>query len=141
MVKFLDKSKVDFIVKEDEGVVVARFANPEDLSYRIAEKIANLKLGFYISNKDVKSLIDRVSTVRGVAKCAPEDTFDIKIGKRIALSHLKNKTTKSILKLIERYLLILDAEHDRLATMFEDGTNFLIAENDRLIRIYEDIGN
>ena len=35
MVKFLDKSAVDFIVKPNDGVVVARFANPEELSYRI----------------------------------------------------------------------------------------------------------
>lgn len=144
MVKFLDKSAVDFIVKQNDGVVVAKFANPEELSYRIAEKIVNPKLELYISPKDIKdikALIDRMSTVRGVAKCAPEDTFDVKTGKRIALSHLRFKTISSISKLISRRIEKIHKEHNRLLAMFDDGMNFLDTENDRLKKIYESIDN
>lgn len=141
MVKFLDKSAVDFIVKQNDGVVVAKFANPEELSYRIAEKIVNPKLELYISPKDIEALIDRMSTVRGVAKCAPEDTFDVKTGKRIALSHLRFKTISSISKLISRHIEKIHKEHNRLLAMFDDGMNFLNTENDRLKKIYESIDN
>jgi hypothetical protein len=141
MVKFLDKSAVDFIVKQNDGVVVARFANPEELSYRIAEKIVNPKSELYISPKDIEALIDRMSTVRGVAKCAPEDTFDVKTGKRIALSHLRYKTIKSISKLILRRVKAIHKEHDRLTAMVDDGVKFLEVENDRLKKIYEEIDN
>ena len=141
MVKFLDKSKVDFIVKENEGVVVARFANPEELSYRIVEKIVNPKSELYISPKDVNALIDRISTVRGVAKCAPEDTFDVKTGKRIAVSHLRYKTIRSISKLVLKLNKTIHKEHNRLTAMINDGIKFLETENDRLKKIYEEIDN
>lgn len=141
MVKFLDKSAVDFIVKQNDGVVVARFANPEELSYRIVEKVISPKSELYISPKDVEVLIERMSTVRGVAKCAPEDTFDVKTGKRIALSHLRYKTIRSILKLVLRRIKTLHQEHDRLTAMVDDGVKFLETENDRLKKIYEEIDN
>lgn len=141
MVKFLDKSAVDFIVKPNDGVVVARFANPEELSYRIVEKVISPKAELYISHKDVESLIERMSTVRGVAKCAPEDTFDIKTGKRIALSHLRYKTIRSILKLVLRRAKTINKENDRLTAMIDDGVKFLEVENDRLKKIYEEIDN
>ncbi len=141
MVKFLDKSAVDFIVKPNDGVVVARFVNPEELSYRIVEKIISPKAELYISPKDVESLIERMSTVRGVAKCAPEDTFDVKTGKKIALSHLRYKTIKSILKLVLRRTKTIQKEHDKLTTMINDGIEFLEVENERLKKIYGEIDN
>lgn len=125
MVKFLDKSAVDFIVKPNDGVVVARFVNPEELSYRIVEKVISPKAELYISPKDVEALIERMSTVRGVAKCAPEDTFDVKAGKRIALSHLRYKTIRSILKLVLRRIEAIHKEYDRLTVMVDDGVKFL----------------
>jgi len=141
MVKFLDKSAVDFIVKPNDGVVVARFVNPEELSYRIVEKVISPKAELYISPKDVESLIERMSTVRGVAKCAPEDTFDVKTGKRIALSHLRYKTIRSISKLVLRRIEAIHNEYDRLTVMVDDGVKFLETENDRLKKIYEEIDN
>lgn len=141
MVKFLDKSAVDFIVKPNDGVVVARFVNPEELSYRIVEKVISPKAELYISPKDVESLIERMSTVRGVAKCAPEDTFDVKAGKRIALSHLRYKTIRSILKLVLRRDKAVQKEHIKFTAMINDGIEFLETENDRLKKIYEEIDN
>lgn len=141
MVKFLDKSAVDFIVKPNDGVVVARFVNPEELSYRIVEKVISPKAELYISPKDVEALIERISTVRGMAKCAPEDTFDVKTGKRIALSHLRCKTIRSILKLVLRRTKTIQKERDRLTAMIDDGVKFLETENDRLKKIYEEIDN
>lgn len=141
MVKFLDKSAVDFIVKPNDGVVVARFVNPEELSYRIVEKVISPKAELYISPKDVEALIERMSTVRGVAKCAPEDTFDVKTGKRIALSHLRYKTIRSISKLVLRRIEAIHKEYDRLTVMVDDGVKFLETENDRLKKIYEEIDN
>lgn len=141
MVKFLDKSAVDFIVKPNDGVVVARFVNPEELSYRIVEKVISPKAELYISLKDVEALIERMSTVRGVAKCAPEDTFDVKTGKRIALSHLRYKTIRSISKLVLKRVKAIQKEHARLTVMVNDGVEFLEVENDRLKKIYEEIDN
>ena len=141
MVKFLDKSAVDFIVKSNDGVVVARFVNPEELSYRIVEKVISPKSELYISHKDVEALIERMSTVRGVAKCAPEDTFDVKTGKKIAISHLRYKTIKSILKLVVRRNKAIQKEYVRLTEMVNDGIEFLETENDRLKKIYEEIDN
>lgn len=141
MVKFLDKSKVDFIVKENEGIVVAKFSEPETLTCRILQLINNEDAGFKAFWKDAAMILDRVSTVRGVAKCAPEDTFDVKTGKRIALSHLRFKTIRSISKLISRHIEKIHKEHNRLLAMFDDGMNFLDIENDRLKKIYGSIDN
>lgn len=141
MVKFLDKSRVDFIVKEDEGIVVAKFSEPESLACRILKLVGNEDAGFQVSWNDVETILDRVSTVRGVAKCALEDTFDVKTGKRIALSHLRFKTIRSISKLISRHIEKIHKEHNRLLAMFDDGMNFLDTENDRLKKIYESIDN
>lgn len=141
MIKFLDKSRVNFIVKENEGIVVAKFSEPESLAYRILKLVGNEDAGFQVSWNDVETILDRVSTVRGVAKCAPEDTFDVKTGKRIALSHLRFKTIRSISKLISRHIEKIHKEHNRLLAMFDDGMNFLDIENDRLKKIYGSIDN
>lgn len=99
MVKFFDKAKVDFIVKEEEGVVVAKFAKPREVASNLQSLAAPKFALLYFDNYD--KLFRRISNVRGIAKCAPEDKFDVKIGKRIALSKLKRKSTISFAKYVE----------------------------------------
>lgn len=43
-------------------------------------------------------------TERAVAKCAPEDTFDVERGKRIALARAENKVYMSALKHLDKYM-------------------------------------
>ena len=41
-------------------------------------------------------------TEKGIAKCAPEDTFDVERGKRIALARAENKVYLSALKHLDK---------------------------------------
>ena len=43
-------------------------------------------------------------TERAIAKCAPEDTFDVERGKRIALARAENKVYMSALKHLDKYM-------------------------------------
>ena len=131
MVKFFDKAKVDFIVKEDEGVVIAKFSNPVNVTNTFLNHIKS-------ENWDAfESMYNRVSTVRGVAKCAPEDKFDVKIGKRIALNHLKTKTAHSFVRFIIKLAQDKIKEYNTLVDFSISGGVYIQELEQQLRKTYE----
>lgn len=77
--------------------VYARFAGEEPDSYQLVrEFLKNKDLSDYYKNK-IKKYADKLTEhgLVGVAKCSPEDEFDIEIGKRIAKARLFKKYYKN----------------------------------------------
>lgn len=131
MVKFFDKAKVDFIVKEDEGVVIAKFFNPVNVTNTFLNHVKS-------DNWDAfENMYNRVSTVRGVAKCAPEDKFDVKIGKRIALNHLKTKTARSFVRFIIKLAQDKIKEYNTLVDFSISGGVYIQELEQQLRKTYE----
>ena len=69
---------------------------------------------------------------KGVAKCAPEDTFDVERGKRIALARAENKVYLSALKYLDKFMeqiaVIVNAYED-----FNDKAYHACAHNEDYI--------
>ena len=59
------------------------------------------------------------TTVRGVAKCAPDDEFNITTGMRIAESKAKAKAFKKMAKLLFIVYKELEAQVNKLRDMYE----------------------
>ena len=100
--EIMSNKDMEFKVYPDKGVVVCRLLNCEDVPIRRIVKYTNSR---FMPNK---YLIDNVYT--GVAKCAPEDTFDEEYGKKVALAKAKRKRGKAINRAIRKY--IMDTHRD-----------------------------
>lgn len=69
---------------------------------------------------------------RGVAKCAPEDVFDVERGKRIALAKAENQMYLSALKYLDNYMAQI-AVFVNAFEMFNDKAYHACAHNDDYI--------
>ena len=100
--EIMNNKDMEFKVYPDKGVVVCRLLNCEDVTIRRIVK--------YTNNRFIPSkyLIDDVFV--GIAKCAPEDTFNEELGKEIALAKAKRKRGRAINKAIQKY--ITDTQRD-----------------------------
>lgn len=136
MVKFFDKAKVDFIVKENEGVVVAKFSEPKEVAHNL---YFLMDTNLYTNFSDYDKLLKRVSSVRGIAKCAPEDKFDIKIGKKIALNKLKMKTAISFLGVVSNSRNKLHEILEKYNSLIFDGIFLANKLDERLNAIYNTV--
>jgi len=83
-------------------------------------------------------------TVKGVAKCAPTDTFDEEMGKKLAAARCNMKITiKRVKRAIElcefSELLAASAEDyaDHMVDYYEDAADAMIAASDRLEELME----
>lgn len=59
----------------------------------------------------------------GTAKCSPEDTFDVEIGKKIARAKMREKYTRDKLKGINKFLDMLLSTADLLKNSFDAVIN------------------
>lgn len=57
-----------------------------------------------------------------IAKCSPEDEFDVERGKQIALSRLSEKYEKSLNKRLARFMLNLDKSLQKMDEYFKTHT-------------------
>ena len=133
MVKIFDRAKIDFIVKEDEGIVIAKFSNPGGITNDYLNYIDKY---VFVDVELYEKIYNRVSTVRGIAKCDPEDKFDIKIGKRIALNHLKNKIAKSFTRYIVKLAHETRDDYNKLIDLSVAGGLYMVDLEQRLRKIY-----
>lgn len=84
---------IKYLVNENEGVVTCILGNCSNIPViRIKKYMGNQ---FSVKNKQRYRIND---TYSGVARCASEDTFDVEVGKKIALTKAKQKRAKAINK-------------------------------------------
>lgn len=136
MVKIFDRAKIDFIVKEDEGIVVAKFSDSGSVTNDYLNYIDKY---VFVDVELYEKIYNRVSTVRGIAKCAPEDKFDIKIGKRIALNHLKSKIAKSFTQYVVKLASETLNDYNKLVDLSVEGGKYIIDLEQRLRKTYDTI--
>lgn len=100
---------VEFIVKPEKRVVVCKLYNCEDIAINRIFKQANN----VIPTVTRDYCIDDIYV--GVAYCSPEDTFDEKIGKEIALTKAKRKRGQAINNAINEYIKNANKDLKRLS--------------------------
>lgn len=99
-------------------------------------------------NKVIALTKDAGKTIRGVAKCAPEDAFDLEFGKKLARARAAEKVTlRRLTRAIEHRdnlrkeiarLIKIEAALD--AKVSEESIRHIEAENE-VIRLENPIGN
>ena len=89
---------VEFRVFKDKGIVVCRLLNCFDIAQNRIEKYTHIAFTAWAD----KYLIPNVFV--GVAKCAPEDTFDEEIGKKVALTKAKARRCKAVNNMIKKFI-------------------------------------
>ena len=102
--KTISKNDVTYYVDEENSVIVCKLTG---CAFIAADRIKK----YCMNDPDdyrVETLMQ--DSFIGKAKCAPEDDFNIEIGKQIALKRAKAKRKKAINRVIERFRKSL--EHD-----------------------------
>ena len=89
---------VEFRVFKDKGVVVCRLLNCAEIAKDRIEKYTHITFKHW----STKYLIPDVFV--GVAKCAPEDSFDEEVGKKIALTKAKARRCKAVNNMINKFI-------------------------------------
>ena len=72
----------------------------------------------------------------GTAKCSPEDTFDVEIGKKISRSKMREKYTRDKLKRIDNFLDMLTP----LKELCEDSYDAIMNSYDKNADILQEYG-
>lgn len=91
------QDKVSFFVDKEKNIVICKL---ETQQWVAEDRI--MKYAKYAEPRDC-SWYAIPAVYYGRAKCAPEDTFDVEVGKKIALDKAKAKRRKAINKALELY--------------------------------------
>ena len=104
--KTTSKNDITYYIDESNRVIVCRLTG---CAFIAADRIKK-----YCWNDPVDYRVEALmqDSFIGKAKCAPEDDFNIEIGKQIALKRAKAKRKRAINQVIERFRKSL--EHDLL---------------------------
>lgn len=89
---------VEFIVNEEKGIVVCKIWDCGDIAFRRIQKYTGRTLSPFCLDYDINDVYV------GVAKCSPEDTFNLGKGKKIALVKAKRKRGIAVNKAIAKYI-------------------------------------
>ena len=90
----LNRVRTEYIVNEEKRVVVCQITAIEDLNTRL------VKYGFDARKNDK----NRVKTYRGVARCHPDDEWNVTYGKRLAEYRASQKRVNAVNKEIEDFI-------------------------------------
>lgn len=135
-VNYLRKYQVDFIVKEDEGVVVARVKNPTWIPkslYNFLSAHPFLKAedaGFF--SPLPREYTRRLKSMRGIAKCDPKDIFDVDTGKKIAFMKLRRKYNAYLMKVVNKLINFHIDMQFELSEFYEELNDLDYMDEDRL---------
>ena len=112
-----DQVNTKFFVNKEKGIVVCVI----DMNLGM---IADRFKKYDILIPDSYVLYDYHVTFKGIAKCAPEDTFDENYGKRLAEYRANVKRQRAVNKAFRKYIDMLYKNIDRMTTygMLKDVT-------------------
>ena len=114
---------MEYLVFEDKGIVVCKLWCCTYIAVNRIEKYAT-KLSAYEMDRY------RINhTYVGVAKCDPEDKFDVEFGKRLALTKAKAKRGKAVNSAIR---LFIRDQRRKLRTLEEYGMHYIPDVDDLL---------
>ena len=102
---------VEYLVFEKSGIIVCKIWNCMNIAVNKIRKHKSLQ----ITERFSRYLINNVYV--GMAKCSPEDEFDLEYGKRLALNRAKDKRNRAVSRAIGRYVndmkRVLDSLYER----------------------------
>ena len=102
-------SAIKFIEKPEAGIVVATVSGLKD---NIDNVISNIS-GLYVYSERMSKIIDRMpDRLSAVARCAPQDEFDSKVGKDYAKARLIIKIERAKRRAFEE---IIDIFFDNIS--------------------------
>lgn len=91
------------------------------------------KYKFYVSHNKVIAITTYAGrTVRGVAKCHPEDMFDLEVGKKIAAARCAKKVAKKRLKRADEMYKNAEMDYFLAADHLHDMNHYFEAAHDAL---------
>lgn len=103
--------KVSYHIDTEKGIVVCII---RDCSYLLCDYIEQHSDLYLDWNK-----YEMPNTFAGIARCAPEDTFNLELGKKIAYHKAQLKVTNSFFKHARKFL----ATYDKQLNLLEDELN------------------
>ena len=96
-------SDIKFVVNEEKKIVICKLENCKEIACNRLLKYAPSI--FY--SWDLCKIPDVFS---GVARCAPEDEFDVEYGKKLALIRAKRKRGQAINKSLRKAVRMMERE-------------------------------
>lgn len=120
----MNNNRVHFQVFPESGVVKATIRNCrldaiETFNNKfLAHSTSCLYMG--VDKMDERYLMPH--SFSAIAKCSPEDEFDVERGKLIAISRLSEKYEKALNKRLARYLMNLDKSLAKMDEYFKTHT-------------------
>ena len=102
-------SEMEYLEYPEKGVVVAKLYN---CAFIPISRIYD-QLRFWVSNEDLLKYCI-ADTYVGVAKCSPDDTFDLETGRKIALTKAKRARGKAVNNAIKKFISDMTADLKRL---------------------------
>ena len=99
----MGKTDIRYVVDKENKIVVCVLENCTNIPVIRLKKY--LGRTFKLKNADKYTIHE---SYRGIAHCAPDDTFDVETGKQLALKRAKMKRAKAINNAINRFILDID---------------------------------
>jgi len=122
-------SKVHYIVKKDERVVVCVISDTEDyfMDYMVRHMYENNHLitGRWHDKYFLKN------SYSGVARCAPDDEWNEEIGRKIAFNKAKEKLNNAFFKRAKAYVNAADSEFNQLIGIINNYGARLASDADK----------
>lgn len=109
---------IKYSVIESQRKVIARIDNCENDAYNVLSKACKGKL--LITEYAVKI----APKFTAVAKCHPDDTFDVEEGKKIARERVIKKYNKAMARVLAEFECVLDSCWDNIDEVFYRYQNF-----------------
>lgn len=111
-----------------QGEVEKVFINTKEAHYMVSNNqvICTMETFLKVRYKSGKSQIIRSHKAEGVAKCAPDDKFNLLTGIKLATARAENDYNTYYSKLIRKYLISVDSFADELEYLQENCESQLV---------------
>ena len=124
----LFNNQLEYAINEDKGTVACYFKTTEpqediwtDILERMLNSLNNPIYEPYYSIMD--KAVSEYPNKYGLAKCLPDDTFDIEFGKRMARNQLRDRINRCKINFLDKYrdkyLHIKNQYENREATLYD----------------------
>ena len=129
------RDELQYIINEEKRTVtcIAWDCENDLIEHLLKKSSDSFTLDILIQNCE-KLLLNHKYV--GTAKCSPEDTFDVEIGKKIARAKMREKYTRDKFKAIDTFLDMLSPMYE----LFKDSFDAIIKSYDRNADILQTYG-
>lgn len=129
------RNELQYVINEEKKTVtcIAWDCENDLIEYLLKKSSDSFTLDTLVQNYE-KLLLNHKYV--GTAKCSPEDTFDVEIGKKIARAKMREKYTRDKFKAIDNFFDMLTPVFE----LFYDSYDAIIKSYDRNADILQTYG-